>query len=60
MKAYDARTGMVYRHMARQADRFCIPATSMPSINQLPRRYSNGSGQIVADISPATSAKWGS
>ena len=43
MKTYDPMQGMVYRHMARQADPYSVPVTSMPSINQLPMGYANQS-----------------
>ncbi len=43
MKTYDPMQGMVYRHMARQADPYCVPVISMPSINELPRGYANQS-----------------
>jgi hypothetical protein len=43
MNTYDPMQGMVYRHMTRQPDPFCVPVMSTLTINQLPSGYANGS-----------------
>jgi hypothetical protein len=43
MKTYDPMQGMVYRHMAREADPYSVPVMSTLSISQLPTGYANRS-----------------
>jgi hypothetical protein len=43
MNTYDLMQGMVYRHMSRQTDPYCVRVMSMLTINQLPSGYANES-----------------
>ncbi len=54
MKTYDPMHGMVYRHVARQTDPYCVPVASTPRTNELPQGYANQSPRTYLRRTRAT------